>query len=168
MTNIFDFKIFVIENVKNMNNNEMKILVLCTSNSCRSQMAEGLFRKYLQNRGLTDAAVAIRSAGLEPGRVNPHAIQVMAEIGIDISDQTSKHLARLINEEFDYIITVCDNAAEKCPVFPGGGLRFHWPFDDPAKASGSEEEILNDFRRVRDEIAEKISHWLSLAPETYR
>lgn len=151
-----------------MNNNGMKILVLCTGNSCRSQMAEGLFRKYLQERGLIDAAAAVRSAGLEPSRVNPYAIQVMEEIGIDISRHTSKHLDRFINEEFDYIITVCDNAAEKCPVFPGDGLRFHWPFDDPAKATGSEENILNEFRRVRDEIAEKISHWLSLALETYR
>ena len=80
---------------------------------------------------------------------------------------SSKHLDRFRNEEFDYIITVCDNAAENCPVFPGEGLRFHWPFNDPARAVGSEEDILNEFRRVRDEISEKISHWLSLAPESY-
>ena len=145
----------------------MKILVLCTGNSCRSQIAEGLFRKYLRERGFDKAAAGIRSAGLEPGTVNPFAVRVMEEIGIDISHHTSKHLDRFINDEFDFIITVCDNAAERCPVFPGGGLRFHWPFDDPAKATGSEEEILNEFRRVRNEIDEKISHWLSLAPESY-
>ena len=124
-------------------------------------MAEGILRAY------AGESYEVVSAGLEPSPVHPRAIQVMKEIGIDISHHTSKHLDRFRNEEFDYIITVCDNAAENCPVFPGEGLRFHWPFNDPARAVGSEEDILNEFRRVRDEISEKISHWLSLAPESY-
>lgn len=144
-----------------MNNNKMKILILCTGNSCRSQMAEGFFRRYLHDRGLLDAAYAVRSAGLDPGGVHPLAIRVMAEVDIDISHQTSKHLERFVNEEFDYIITVCDNAAAKCPVFPGPGTRLHWPFDDPAKAAGSDDEILTVFRKVRDEMSEKISRWLN-------
>lgn len=149
-----------------MNRNNMKILVLCTGNSCRSQMAEGFFRHYLIKKGLTQAAAAIRSAGLKPGGVNPHAIEVMAEMGIDISKHHSKNLNLFINEKFDYIITVCDNAAENCPAFPGDGLRFHWSFEDPAGAKGTEEEILDQFRRVRDEIDNRIKNWLMLQLES--
>ncbi len=144
----------------------MKILVLCTGNSCRSQMAEGFFRYYLTKKGLTQAAANVRSAGLKPKGVNPHAIEVMAEKGIDISKHHSKHLNLFINEKFDYIITVCDNAAENCPTFPGDGLRFHWSFEDPAGAKGTEEEILDQFRRVRDEIDNRIKHWLMLQLES--
>ena len=132
----------------------MKILVLCTGNSCRSQMAEGFFRHYLPKSD------TIRSAGITTHGVNPGAVKVMAEIGIDISGHTSNNLNEYIKDEFDYIITVCDNAANHCPVFPGAGQRLHWPFDDPAGAVGTDEEILDEFRRVRDEIGIKITAWL--------
>ncbi|MFH2050794.1 MAG: arsenate reductase ArsC [bacterium] len=133
---------------------KMNILVLCTGNSCRSQMAEGFFREY----GKED--VVVKSAGLDPSQVNPTAIKVMQEIGIDISGHKSTSLSEYLNDSFDYIITVCDNAAEKCPVFPGGGNRLHWPFEDPHYAEGTEEEKLDFFRKVRDQIGEKIKKWL--------
>ena len=132
----------------------MRILVLCTGNSCRSQMAEGFFRHYGLDR------VMVRSAGLEPHGVNPNAVRVMAEVGIDISGHTSEHLNTYLNDGFDYVITVCDNAAANCPVFPGGGKRLHWPFDDPAGAVGSDDEVLAEFRRVRDAIGRRIQSWL--------
>lgn len=128
----------------------IRILVLCTGNSCRSQMAEALFRHF--GAGKVEAF----SAGLKPKAVHPKAIQVMQELGIDISHQKSNHLSEFLSEQFDYVITVCDNAASNCPVFPGGAERLHWPFDDPDKATGSEDEILSEFRRVRDEIASRI------------
>ncbi len=131
-----------------------RILVLCTGNSCRSQMAEGFFRCYGGD------AVEVFSAGLEPKGVNPRAITVMNELGIDISRHSSDHISKYINESFDYVITVCDNAAERCPVFPGAGTKLHWPFEDPAEASGSEEEIKAVFREVRDKMGEKIKRWL--------
>ncbi len=130
----------------------MRVLVLCTGNSCRSQMAEGFFRKFGEGK------VEVTSAGLEPTRVNPHAIKVMQEVGIDVSSHKSKHFDTFIGEEFDYVITVCDNAARNCPTFPGEGARLHWPFDDPT--TGADEEILNEFRRVRDEIGAKVVRWL--------
>lgn len=138
----------------------MKILILCTGNSCRSQMAEGFFRHYLTNAGERESADSVRSAGLEPHGVNPMAVAAMAELGIDISDHTSDHLQKFLNDEFDYIITVCDNAAANCPAFPGPGERIHWPFDDPAVAVGSDDEIMAEFRRVRDEIGARIIAWL--------
>lgn len=128
----------------------IRILVLCTGNSCRSQMAEALFRHF--GAGKVEAF----SAGLKPKAVHPKAIQVMQELGIDISHQKSNHLSEFLSEQFDYVITVCDNAASNCPVFPGEAERLHWPFDDPDKATGSEDEILSEFRRVRDEIATRI------------
>lgn len=131
-----------------------KILVLCTGNSCRSQMAEGYIRKYGGEQ------VVVHSAGLEPHGLNPRAVRVMREVGIDISGHSSDHLNEYLDETFDYVITVCDNAARNCPVFPGDGARQHWPFEDPAGASGTEEEILGVFRRVRDEIGERIRVWL--------
>jgi arsenate reductase len=134
----------------------MKILVLCTGNSCRSQMAEGLFREYGNGK------IAVRSAGINPIGVNPRAVQVMHEIGIDISQHTSNNLTEYLNDDFDYVITVCDNANESCPVWPGKAKRLHWPFDDPHYAEGSEEEVLNEFRRVRDLIGEKIKSWLGI------
>lgn len=132
-----------------------KALILCTGNSCRSQMAEG----YLRNMGgnLFDVV----SAGLEPSMVNPRAIQVMAEDGIDISSHSSKNVDLFTGQEFDYIITVCDNAKERCPIFPGKGKRIHWSFRDPADATGSEEEILAVFRTVREQIKEKLTEFVA-------
>ncbi len=132
-------------------NKQIRILVLCTGNSCRSQMAEALFRHFGNGR------IEAFSAGLTPKAVHPKAIQVMGELGIDISHQQSNHLNDYLGQRFDYIITVCDNAASNCPVFPGEATRLHWPFDDPDKAVGTEEEILSEFRRVRDEIVFRIS-----------
>jgi len=132
----------------------MKILVLCTGNSCRSQMAEGFFRYYLDN------SHEIYSAGLLPAGLNSHAVRVMNETGIDISLQRSKHLEEFLDKTFDYIITVCDNAAANCPSFPGHAQKLHWPFDDPVKATGTDEKILDEFRRVRDEIGNKIKFWI--------
>lgn len=130
------------------------VLVLCTGNSCRSQMAEGFFRHLGGER------VEVFSAGLSPKGVHPLAIKVMAEIGIDISKQTSNNLDEYLSLKFDYLITVCDNAAANCPVFPGEGKRLHWPFDDPASATGNDEEILAEFRRIRDQIAGKVEEFL--------
>ncbi|UCD64610.1 MAG: arsenate reductase ArsC [Candidatus Zixiibacteriota bacterium] len=141
----------------------MKILVLCTGNSCRSQMAEGFFKRYFEDAGDSESASAVRSAGLEPHGVNPNAVKVMNEIGIDISCHTSNHLSEYLDEQFDYVITVCDNAAANCPTFPGDTARLHWPLDDPAAATGTEDEILDEFRRVRDEIDGKIKAWLASA-----
>jgi len=137
-----------------MSKGKLQILVLCTGNSCRSQMAEGFFRHYGNN------SLEVSSAGLEPKGLNPKAVQVMKEIGIDISAYTSDHLQKYLNQSFDYVITVCDMAAKNCPVFPGKGAKLHWPFDDPADATGTEYEILASFRRVRDEIDRKIKEWL--------
>ncbi len=133
---------------------KIRILVLCTGNSCRSQIAEGLFRHSGGDQ------IDVYSAGLEPKGVNPRAIQVMREIGIDISKHRSKHLSQYLGQSFDYVITVCDNAAANCPVFPGEGSKLHWPFADPAEATGSEDQIMNSFRKVRDEIALRVRAWL--------
>ncbi len=132
----------------------LRILVLCTGNSCRSQIAEGFFRHY------GGSQVEIFSAGLEPKGVNPRAIQVMKEVGVDISRHTSDHLSKYLGQSFDYVITVCDNAAANCPVFPGAGAKMHWPFEDPAEAVGTEEQILSVFRRIRDDIGIKVKNWL--------
>jgi arsenate reductase len=124
------------------------ILVLCTGNSCRSHLAEGVLRRAL------GAKIHVASAGSKPaGYVHPLAIRVMAEIGIDISGHASKHLSEFLHAEVETVITVCGNADQACPVFPGQVNRHHWGFDDPAQATGSEEEQLAVFRRVRDEIA---------------
>ena len=125
----------------------MKILVLCTGNSCRSQMAAAFLKSF-------DAKLEVYSAGTEPAeRVNPHAIQVMAEIGIDISKNQTHHVDEYLNHNYDYVITVCDHARETCPVFLGNvNKRLHIGFDDPADATGSDAEILAVYRRVRDEI----------------
>jgi arsenate reductase len=130
-----------------MNDANMKnILVLCTGNSCRSQMAEGYLRFYAQGKA------NVYSAGIETHGVNPKAIQVMAEDGIDISNHTSDHVDKYIAVPFDQVITVCDNANEACPFFSGKVERFHQNFPDPAKATGTPEEVMNEFRRVRDMI----------------
>jgi arsenate reductase len=123
-----------------------RVLILCTGNSARSQMAEGLLRHDAGER--FDAA----SAGTKPGIVRPEAIAAMEEIGIDISAHRSKHVDEFAGQQFDYVITVCDNAKESCPVFFGAAQRLHHSFDDPAAVNGSEEERLAVFRRVRDEL----------------
>ena len=122
------------------------ILVLCTGNSCRSQLAEGYLRHFSQ--GLA----TIYSAGIQTHGVNPRAIAIMAEDGIDISGHTSNHIDEYRDVPFDYIITVCDHAQENCPYFPAKATRFHQNFPDPAKATGTEEEIMTTFRQVRDQI----------------
>lgn len=122
------------------------VLVLCTGNSCRSQLAEGYLRHFAGDKA------HIYSAGIETHGVNPRAVQVMAEDDIDISGHTSNHVDEYINIPFDYVITVCDNASEACPFFPGKVERFHHNFPDPAKAKGSPDEIMDEFRRVRDMI----------------
>ena len=123
-----------------------QILVLCTGNSCRSQMAEGYLRHY------ADGKAKIYSAGIETHGVNPRAIAVMREDGIDISHHTSNKIEEYSNLDFDYIITVCDNARENCPYFPSTAKKFHHNFPDPAKWEGSDEEIIQQFRKVRDLI----------------
>jgi len=124
-----------------------KILILCTGNSCRSQMAEGLLKSF-------DSDLEVYSAGTNPAKqVSLKAIQVMNELGIDISKNYPKLVDQFINEAFDFVITVCDNAKETCPVFIGKvGKQLHIGFEDPADATGTEEEILSEFRRIRDEI----------------
>jgi len=104
--------------------------------------------------------VEVYSAGLEPKGVSPRAIQVMKEVGVDISKHSSDHLSKYIGQSFDYVITVCDNAAANCPVFPGAGTKLHWPFEDPADATGTEEQVLAVFRRIRDDIGTKVRNWL--------
>jgi arsenate reductase (thioredoxin) len=126
---------------------QRSVLILCTGNSCRSHLAEGILRRAAGD--LFD----IYSAGSKPaGYVHPKAIEVMKEIGIDISGHTSKHLNEFLNRKIDTVITVCGNADQACPMFPGQVNRYHWGFDDPAHATGSEKEILHEFRRVRDQI----------------
>ncbi len=124
------------------------ILVLCTGNSCRSQMAHGYLQYYAQNK------VNIYSAGIETHGVNQKAIAIMKEDGIDISNHTSNHVDEYANIPFDFVITVCDNANEKCPVFPSTAKKSHYNFPDPAKATGTEDEIMAEFRRVREMIKE--------------
>ena len=127
-----------------------RILFICTHNSARSQMAEGLLR------ALAPDHFEALSAGTEATHVRPLAIKAMAELGIDISRQQSKTLDRYLNEPFDEVITVCDTAAEACPIFPGAAKRHHWSFPDPSKATGSEAEQVAVYRRVRDEIQARI------------
>ena len=132
-----------------------KVLFLCTHNSCRSQMAEGLVNHYL---GTTHRAC---SAGTEATRVHPLAIRVMAELGIDISGHCSKTLDRFAGEQFDHVITLCGSANEQCPLFFGGVRRVHMGFDDPSMAKGAEEHVLEEFRRVRDELKDKLTAYLT-------
>ncbi len=123
------------------------ILILCTGNSCRSHLAEGILRQALGDQ------YNVASAGSKPaGYVHPLGIKAMAEIGIDISAHTSKHMDEFLTQNVETVITVCGNADQACPIFPGQLNRHHWAFDDPAHATGTEEDIMNVFRRVRDEI----------------
>jgi len=131
-----------------------RVLFLCTGNSVRSQMAEGLLNALGFGRWKA------QSAGVISSYVHPLAIQVMQEIRMDISKKTSKSMDRFINEKFDYVITLCDHAAEFCPTFGGRGKRLHWPFEDPAGATGTTEERLFVFRRTRDGIKKKIEEFL--------
>jgi arsenate reductase len=137
-----------------------RVLFLCTHNSARSQMAEGFLRSLAGDR--FEAA----SAGTEARGINPLAVRVMAEAGVDLGGHTSKTLERFLGEPWDYVITVCDSANEACPLFPAATTRLHWSFDDPAAARGSEAERLAVFRRVRDEIKAKLESWLERQPCT--
>ena len=128
--------------------NKKRVLILCTGNSARSQMAEGLLRHDAGDR------FEVASAGTKPRAVRPEAITVMSEIGIDISGHRSKPVDEFAGQGFDYVLTVCDNAQETCPIFPGHTMRFHHSFEDPAATQGSEETRLAVFRRVRDQIRE--------------
>lgn len=127
-----------------------KVLFLCTHNSARSQMAEGLLRELAGDR------FEAYSAGMEATSVRAEAVAVMAEVGVDLSGAESKTLARYLEEEFEYLVTVCDDANESCPVFPGAMNRLHWSFPDPSKASGGPEERLQVYRRVRNEIRARL------------
>lgn len=126
-----------------------RVLILCTGNSCRSQMAEGVLRHYGGDK------FEVESAGSEPSKVNEIAIKVMKEIGIDISQHRSKHVKELFGKHFHIVITVCDKANESCPVFPRTSQRLHWPFPDPPHGRNATEETLNEFRKVRGMIHEK-------------
>jgi len=130
--------------------NKKRVLILCTGNSARSQMAEGLLRADAGDR------FEVASAGVNPSQVRPEAIAAMREIGIDISGQRSKSVAEFVAQEFHYVITVCDNANEQCPIFPGKTERIHWSFEDPAAVQGDAEARLAVFRRVRDEIRARL------------
>ena len=123
-----------------------KVLFLCTGNSARSQMAEGLMRCFRGDE------FEVFSAGVEPKGVHPKAIEAMQEIGIDIASQRSKHIDELALKEFDYIITLCDHAAQNCPVFFGKGVKLHQGFTDPAAVQGTDQEVLGAFRKIRDDI----------------
>ena len=125
---------------------KQKVLFLCTGNACRSQMAEGWARHLLGYR------LEAHSAGIEPKGLDPRAVRVMAEAGVDISGQRSKPLREVMQIPFDYVVTVCDHAREQCPFFPGGAKMIHAGFEDPSAAQGTEEEVLALFRRVRDAL----------------
>lgn len=134
-----------------------RVLFLCTGNSCRSQMAEAFLRSAAGDR------FEVMSAGTDPVPVNPDAIRVMAERGMDISSQRSKGVRPFLGLGFPYLVTVCDQANERCPIFPGVINRLHWSFEDPARAQGSDEERLRVFRRVRDEIEAAVRRFVEEA-----
>lgn len=135
--------------------NKRRILILCTGNSARSQMAEGLLRRLGGRR------YEVFSAGTKPVDVNPLAIEAMREVGIDILAQRSKSVAEFAGQKFATVITVCDNAAEECPVFPGAPQRVHWSLPDPAAVSGTREEKLGAFRKVCDELERRIQTFVN-------
>jgi arsenate reductase len=132
-----------------------RVLFLCTHNSARSQMAEGFLRHLAGDR------FEVESGGTEETQVNPLAVRVMGEVGVDLSGHRSKTLDRFLDQPWDQVITVCDHANERCPVFPRGAARLHWSFEDPSRATGTEEERLAIFRRIRDEIGTRIKGWLT-------
>lgn len=133
----------------------LRVLFLCTHNSARSQMAEGLLRALAGDR------FDVASAGTEATRVHPLAIRAMEEIGIDLTGHTSKTIDMLADQPWDYVIIVCDSANERCPIFPRGTTRIHWSFDDPSQAAGTDADRLEKFRRIRDEIQAKLREWLA-------
>ena len=137
-----------------MNSAKQRVLILCTGNSCRSQMAEGLLRNLAGDR------FEAFSAGTQPTQVNPRAIKAMNELGIDISNHRSQSVENFLEQEFDTVITVCDTARETFPVFPNSKASLHWSFEDPAAATGSEEEIMSVFRKVRDRIKERLQEFV--------
>jgi arsenate reductase len=139
--------------LKNSMPDKKRVLILCTGNSARSQMAEGLLRDAAGDR------FDVFSAGVKPTRVRTEAIAVMRELGIDISNHRSKSVEEFLNQPFDYVLTVCDNAKEVCPVFPGKTKTIHHSFEDPAESNGPEEERLACFRLVRDELKRYLSHF---------
>ncbi len=141
-----------------MGKDKQRVLFLCTGNSCRSQMAEGLLKHYGNGR------FEVYSAGFMPSSVHPLAIKAMEELGIDITDQRSKSLNEYLGQEFSYVITVCDNAKMFCPTFPGKHIYIHWSIKDPVSATGTEEEMLKVFRKVCNKILGRINHFIS----TYR
>lgn len=132
----------------------LQVLVLCTGNSCRSQMAEGYLRK------LSNGKLKVYSAGIETHGLNPRAVAVMKEDGVDISHHISNHIDEYQSIPFDIIFTVCDHAKENCPYFPSKAKRLHHNFSDPAKVSGTEDEIMNAFRNTRDQIKRYASNWI--------
>ncbi|MGH9456202.1 MAG: arsenate reductase ArsC [Thermoanaerobaculia bacterium] len=135
-----------------------RVLFLCTHNSARSQMAEALLRHQAGDR------FEVHSAGTEATRVHPLAIAAMREVGVDMSSQRSKTLDEYLGQNFDFVVTVCDQANESCPIFPGAPERIHWSFQDPSKAIGTEEERLQTFRKIRDEIAGRLRLFETIAP----
>src|SRR5437667_3225064 len=137
-----------------------RVLILCTGNSARSQIAEGL----LGDLGREDFEIV--SAGVEPSYVRPEAIEVMNEIGIDISTHRSKSVDEFLNQEFDYVITVCDKANARCPVFPGQARRIHWSIEDPVAAKGNDEMRLASFRKARDELQVRLGEFVGAERET--
>lgn len=136
-----------------------RVLVLCTGNSARSQMAERFLRHIAGDK------FEVFSAGVKPTQVNPLAIKVMAEVGVDISKHRSKSAMEFIGEKFDYVITICDNAKQTCPVFPGKYKKVYWDLEDPAVVQGAEEEKLNVFRKTRDKIKEYVLGFLKTTVE---
>jgi arsenate reductase len=130
-----------------------RVLILCTGNSARSQIAEGLLRHFYGD------SFQVYSAGIEPSFVRPQAIRIMNEIGIDISTQRSKSIDEFLTQEFDYVITVCDNANERCPIFPGAPNRIHWSVEDPAAVAGDEETQLAAFRAARKELQRRLEEF---------
>ncbi|MEN6500683.1 MAG: arsenate reductase ArsC [Rectinema sp.] len=136
----------------------IKVLFICVHNSARSQMAEAFLKKYGSGKFL------VESAGLEPGKLNPYVVRAMAEVGIDISGNTTKSVfdLRAQGKSYDVVITVCSKeAAERCPIFPGRGERHHWPFDDPSTFTGSEEEIMSRVRQIRDQIEDAVKNFVA-------
>jgi arsenate reductase (thioredoxin) len=136
-----------------------RVLFLCTANSCRSQMAEGIVNYYLGNQ------IEAFSAGITPTFVHPRAIEALLEIGIDVSGNRSKSMTEFEGQQFDYVITLCDSANEQCPLFFGGVKKIHMGFDDPAAATGTDEEIMAAFRRVRDAIKDQLLHFFQTNAE---
>ncbi len=132
-----------------------KVLFLCTGNSARSQMAEGLLRHLAGDR------FQVASAGTHPAGLNPYAVEAMREIGVDISQHVSERVDTYLGETFDHVITVCDRAKESCPIFPGSPAQLHWSFEDPAAAQGTYEQRLAVFRTIRDQIARQVRRFAS-------